>query len=221
MRLKAVEGQLKTAQEKLQHSQENFGELLKKEKKQWEDEVALMKAQHEKEINNLKEEIIVLNDKLTSRMSLGIPFPQVESSGPENPRPPRKQKKSSHHPRRRPTELPSSLAIHLMAPVDSRLSKSADNLAQWESIDSDDGTVKTTTKMSITELVEESLRKPESMASIRKELKEAKLTPKMQRKFGPGTGPPPLKELQLIVSPSDETGTSNLAQSPADQSNKQ
>jgi len=228
MRLKAVEGQLKVVQEKLQFSQESFNELIKKEKKQWENEVVLMKEQHAKEITNLKEEITVLTDKLTSKMAAGIPFPQVELSGPESSRPPRKikHKKSSHHPRRRPTELPSTLTTHLMAPVDSRLSKSADNLAHWESaddVDSDSGIIKMNTKLSITELVEESLRKPESMASIRKELKEAKLTPRIQRKFGPGTGHPPLKEAHVIVSPSDEIRSSPLTQghSQADQSNKQ
>ncbi|XP_065888801.1 ankyrin repeat domain-containing protein 50-like [Dysidea avara] len=177
VRLKADEGQLKVVQEKLQFSQESFSELLKKEKKQWENEVVVMKKQHVKEINNLKEEITVLTDKLTSKMALVIPFPQVELSGPESPRPIRKHKKSSHHPRRRPTELPSTLTTHLMTPVDSHLNKSADNLAQWgsmDNVDSDDGAAaKMSTKLSITELVEESLRKPEGMASIRKELKEA------------------------------------------------
>ena len=113
-----------------------------------------------------------------------------------------------------------------MAPVNSHLSKSVDNLAHWESaddVDSDNGIVKMNTKLSITELVEESLRKPESMASIRKELKEAKLTPRIQRKFQPGTGTPPLKEAQAIVSPSDEIRSSPLTQghSQADHSNKQ
>jgi len=224
VRLKAVEGQLKAVQEKLQFSQESFNELLKKEKKQWANEVGLMKEQHAREISNLKEEISVLTDKLTSKMAVGISFPQVELSGPESPHSPRRHKRSSRHPRRRPTELPSTLTTHLMAPADSRLSKSADNLADWESadnVDSDDEVFKMSTKLSITELVEESLRKPEGMASIRKELKEAKLTPRIQRKFGPGTGPPPLKE--VIVSPGNEIRSSppTQAHSQADQSNKQ
>lgn len=192
MKLKAVEGQLKVAQEKSKHSQESFDELLEQEKKQWEAEVLVLKEQHQTEVNSLKEELAVITSQLKKA---ALPKTQVSLPSPESSR-----KKVSSRGGRRPTELPSNLAVHLSLPAENRLSKSADNLADWNS-DDDEGARVGLNKMTITQMVEESLKKPESIAAIRKELKEAKLTPRMQRRFGPDTKPPPLK---LIESPGND-----------------
>ena len=191
MKLKAVEGQLKVAQEKLKHNQESFDELFEQEKKQWEAELVILKEQHQIEVNSLKEEMVAI----TSQLKKAPPKTQVSLPSPESPR-----RKATSRGGRRPTELPSNLAIHLSLPAENRLSKSADNLADWNS-DDDEGARVGLNKMTITQMVEESLKKPESIAAIRKELKEAKLTPKIHRRFGPDTKPPPLK---LIESPGND-----------------
>ena len=190
MRLKAVEGQLRGAQEKLKHNQNRFDELLVQEKKQWEAEIVALKEQHQKEVNSLKEELTAMTGQLTKR----VPKTQTQVSLP-SPESPRKNRQG-----RRPTELPSNLTTHLNLPAESRRSRSADNLADWNS-DDDEGARVGLSKLTITQLVEESLKKPESIAVIRKELKEAKLTPRIQRRFGLDTKPPPLK---LIDSPGNE-----------------
>ena len=186
MKLKAVEGQLKVAQEKLKHGQESFDELLEQEKKQWEAEVLVLKEQHQTEVNSLKEELATI----TSQLKKAPPMTQVSLPSPESSR-----KRASSRGGRRPTELPSNLAVHLSLPAENRLSRSADDLADWNS-DDDEGARVGLNKMTITQMVEESLKKPESIAAIRKELKEAKLTPRIQRRFGPDTKPPPLKKIE-------------------------
>ena len=195
MKLKAVEGQLKVAQEKLKHNQASFDGLLEQEKKQWETEVVVLKEQHQTEVNSLKEELAAI----TNQLKKAPPKTQVSLPSPESPR-----RKVTSRGGRRPTELPSNLAIHLSLPAENRLSRSADNLADWNS-DDDEGARVGLNKMTITQIVEESLKKPESIAAIRKELKEAKLTPKIQRRFGPDTKPPPLK---LIESPGNDQTSS-------------
>ena len=195
MKLSAVEGQLKVAQEKLKHSQVSFDGLLQQEKEQWVAEVLTLKEQHQKEVNSLKEELVAITSQLKKP---GPPKTQVSLPSPENSR-----KKVSSRGGRRPTELPSNLAVHLSLPTENRLSRSADNLADWNS-DDDEGTRVGLNKMTITQMVEESLKKPESIAAIRRELKEAKLTPRIQRRFGPDTKPPPLK---LIESPTGNDQT--------------
>ena len=216
MKLKAVEGQLKAAQEKLKWNQENFDGILEQEKKQWEEEVVTMKVEHQKEVNKLKEEMATLTGQLTKRAQqtrspISLPLP-------ESPKMKRKQQISCVE--RRPSEIPNKLPTHLNLPSDNRLSKSVDNLTEWANEDNDDesGRGKVNSKMTITQMVEESLKKPASIATIRKELKEAKLTPKIQRRFGPDTKPPPLK---LIESPgSNQTSSFPLTENlQAHQSN--
>ena len=148
-----------------------------------------LKEQHQKEVHTLKEELTAMTGQITKRTQ-----PKTQVSLPP-PKSPRKNRQG-----RRPTELPSNLTTHLNLPAESRLSRSADNLADWNN-DEDEGTKLGLNKLTITQMVEESLKKPESIAVIRKELKEAKLTPKIQRRFGPDTKPPPLK---LIDSPGNE-----------------
>lgn len=187
MKLKSVEGQLKVVQEKLRYNEETYSESLEEEKKQWETELISIKEQHQKELIHLKEQIAVLTSQLIKKTQVSLPSP--ESPG----------KKMKNREGRRQTELPSNLATRLNLPGENRLSKSVDNLANWN--DNDDGPRVALSKMTITELVEESLQKPEGIAMIRKELKAAKLTPKIQRKFGPDTKPPPLK---MIESPGSD-----------------
>lgn len=202
-KLKAVEGQLKEAQEKLKCSQDNFDELLEQEKKQWEAEMVTMKEQHQKEVDSLKDEIANLKNRLKRIQQM---TPQISLPSPESPK--MKAKQPVRHGERRPSELPSHLTQHLNLPAENRLSKSVDNLVDWVN-DDDEGARVGLNKMTITQLVEESLKKPEGIAAIRKELKEAKLTPKIQRRFGPDTKPPPLK---LIESPgSNQTPSFPLA----------
>ena len=204
VKLKAVEGQLKEAQDKLKWGQENFDEILEQEKKHWEHEVATMKEEHQKEVNKLKEEMVALTGQLTKRAQQTKS--PISLPSPESPKMKNKQLKG--HPGRRPSEIPNKLAAHLNLPPESRLSKSVDNLTEWDNEDNNDesGRGGVNIKMTITQMVEESLKKPESIAVIRKELKEAKLTPKIQRRFGPDTKPPPLK---LIESPgSNQTSSS-------------
>lgn len=202
MKLKAVEGQLRAAQEKIKCSQESFDELLEEEKKRWEAEVVTMKEQHQKEVNSLKEQIAALSSQLPRKAQQ--PTTQISLPSPESPR--MKGKQPTSRTGRRPSELPqnNNLAKHLNLPADNRLSRSVDNLTDWAS-DDDEGARVGVNKMTITQLVEESLKKPESIATIRKELKEAKLTPKIQRRFGPDTKPPPLK---LIDSPGNNQASS-------------
>ena len=166
MKLKAVEGQLKVVKEKLAQSQESYSELLEKEKKQWESEVTLMKEQHAKEVNSLKEQITALTNQLKKnaqqvQTQISLPSPEI----------PRKKGKKPVKYERRPTEIPSNLAAHLNLPNENRLSRSVDNLANWANEDDERKAMQS--KVTITELVEQSLRKPESIAAIRKELKEA------------------------------------------------
>lgn len=201
VKLKAVEGQLKVTQGQLRCSEERFSELLDQEKKQWEAEVTLIKQQHQKEVSSLKEQIATLTTELTTKAVK--PQPQVSL-----PSPGRSRKKATGHAERRPSELANNIAKHLNLPAEDRLSKSVNNLANWNS-DEDDGSRGASNKVTITELVEESLKKPESIAAIRKELKDAKLTPRIRRKFGTDTRPPPLKEIECPRD--DHTPTSPLA----------
>lgn len=214
MKLKAIEGQLKVTKEKLKWSQENLDGVLEHEKKQWEDEIVTMKEEHQKEVNTLKEEMAALAGQLKKRAQQTkspISFPSPES--------PKMKSKQLINVGRRPSEISSKLPTHLNLPSDNRLSKSVDNLTEWtDDNDDESGRGGVNSKMTITQMVEESLKKPASIAVIRKELKEAKLTPKIQRRFGPDTKPPPLK---LIESPgSNQTSQFPLAENlQAHQSN--
>ena len=159
-----------------------------------------MKEQHQREVASLKEQVAVLTSELMKKTQ--PPKTQVSLPSPEIPR------KNSNKTKNREVRR-GSLATNLNPPSENRLSKSVDNLANWND---DDGSRVTPSKMTISELVEESLKKPKGIAMIRKELKEAKLTPKIQRKFGPDTKPPPLKQIEspgsnhnLTTSPSPLT----------------
>ena len=224
-RISTLEGQVRLCQEKLTESHRQHDDILAKERARAEENLAHLRSELTSELQLAQETIEQLRAKGVATSS----EPSKQGAKEEEARPPKgsvaisvsdaSMNSPTSEKRRRRKPQKEDLAERSLSPQPIPRS------ASWADVHAGEGAGpgglpdavpgKSSNvggeKLSITDLVAESLKNPGCIATIRRELKADALTPKIQRKFHMKTTPTSL--------PSMNDSSSSLEASPLTKEN--
>eukprot|EP00731_Ephydatia_muelleri_P019355 Em0012g180a len=224
-RISTLEGQVRLCQEKLTESHRQHDDILAKERARAEENLAHLRSELTSELQLAQETI----EQLRAKGVVTSSEPSKQGAKEEDARPPKgsvaisvsdaSMNSPTSEKRRRRKPQKEDLAERSLSPQPIPRS------ASWADIHAGEGAGpgglpdavpgKSSNvggeKLSITDLVAESLKNPGCIATIRRELKADALTPKIQRKFHVKTTPTSL--------PSMNDSSSSLEASPLTKEN--
>ena len=228
-RIASLEGQLRQCQDKLREIQLHHERVLAAERAAEEEKWAVVTQQLMVELDGTKSELTLLKDakkmateEKSEEESVAPPKLTLSKAEPEMPARSKGSKKKGKNPNRlmeEDSQRKGSLGSALVSPLlkHSRTRSASQDALESLGLEIPDVGEKPRLSLegerpngrhrpSISQLIEESMRNPQSMATIRKELKSDGFTPKIQKKFRngqattanpqPQSTPPPLKTLK-------------------------
>lgn len=205
---------MRLCQEKLAESHHKHEEVRSHDRSRFEEKMATLKQAHGTELENKMQKINELEQKvleLQRCLEKALKQPEIKVDHPNTPEGSPARKRRYRKREEKQTEEARSVfsPTHSLSSPDGRRQKSA-SFTDLTTLEKDEekrsekesevqrslDATKTTSpqrpsreRITITEMVAESLKNPSTMAVIRKELKADSLTPKIHRKFHKKSSP--------------------------------
>ena len=242
-RISSLESQLRLCQEKLAESHHKHEEVRSHDRSRYEEKIAALKQALGTELENKTQKINELEQKVSELqrcLEKALKQPEIKVDTPNTPegspaRRRRYRKRDEDMITRQAEEARSVFSpTHSLRSPDGRRQKSA-SFTDLTTLEKDeekrsekesevqrsfDATTATSSqrpsreRITITEMVAESLMNPTSMAVIRKELKADSLTPKIQRKFHKKSSPSSLPVVNNALHNTSPLARRSTGESP-------